>query len=427
MVFLIFIFYLFLRLYPYLHNDIPLGYDAGLYLYGFRNFPFTTTWLKAMYPPGLFAFVKAIPINPEYLILPLILFFSTLLFFSLYIFTSRLFCKKAALWAVFLLACSLVQYRVFYWYYLKNIAALALLFFTFYCLSSKSYWAIFWAVLVVYFHSPTDFILYSALVSGFLFFKHRRPYFLFTFLLTLFFASPYLISSFSSSFGPILHEIATSIGKPSGTFYEPQQVLVLSIFYIPFGLYAFFKNYKKYPFLILPIFGLIITAILRLFFYRRLLIYLDIFLLIFAALYLSKIKSKLFLIIFIILNLLYVSYFVRQTRYPSINHDEFKEIKTIDLDGYLLSTDEMNSPWLMGYSQTKQVITTGLDPADNYWTPDQWNQFWFGNLEDEIKLLKTLPQPLYIYHSDQQPTLPFVNDNKCFEKVSWRVYRFTCN
>jgi hypothetical protein len=421
-----FLVFIGLRLYPYLDNEIPLGYDPGIYLYGFKNFPFTISWLKNMFPPGLFAFVKLIPTNPTYLVIPLILFFSTLLFFSVYLFFNRLFGKKAALWAIFLLSCSLVQYRVFYWYYLKNIAAIAFLFFTFYCLLGKSYWAIFWGVLTIYFHSPTDFILYSALISGLLFFKNRRPYFLLTLVLTLLFASPYLISN-SSTFIPILKGIATSIGKPSGTFYEPLEVLVLGVLYIPFGLYAFIKNYKKYPFLILPIIGLIITAVLRLFFYRRLLIYLDIFLLIFAAYYLSKIKSKLFLIIFIILNLVYISFFVKKTAYPSINHDEFKEIRSIEVDGYLLATDEMNSPWLMGYSKAKQIISTGLNPADNYWTKDEWDQFRLGSLTDEIELLKRLPQPLYIYHSDRQPIPPFADDEQCFPKISWRVYKFVCN
>jgi len=424
MVFLIFLVFIGLRLFPYLQNEVPLGFDPGLYLYNFKTFFFPNSWSFPINPPGLYAFVKAIPINPTYLMVPLILFFSTLLFFSLYIFVKRLFGQKAALWAIFLLTCSLVQYRVYYWYYIKNIAALAFLFFTFYCFLGKSYWAIFWGVLTIYFHSPTDFILYSALVSGFLFYKNRRPYFLLVTIITLLFASPYIISTFSLNFGPILRAIATSIGKPSGTFYEPLEVLFLGILYIPLGLYAFIKDYKKYPFLILPIFGLLITTILKLFFYRRLLIYLDIFILIFASLYLSKIKAKYF---FIIINLFFVAFFVKMTAYPQIIYDEFREIQTIEVDGYLLSTDEMNSPWLMGYSKAKQVISTGLNPLDNYWTPDEWNQFWFGSLTTEIELIKKLPQPLYIYHSERQALLPFVNDITCFEKVSWRVYHFTCD
>ena len=423
-LFACFLVFLGLRLYPYLGSEVPLGYDPGLYLYGFKSFPFVNPWLRMMFPPGLFAFVKAIPIDPAYLVIPLILFFSALLFISLYLFVNRLFDKKVAFWAVFLLTCSLVQYRVFYWYYLKNISALAFLFFTFYSLLSKSYWAVFWGVLVVYFHSPTDFVLYSALVSGVIFIKDQRRYFLSTLIFTLLLASPYIISNFSFSFAPIVQGIVTTIGKPSGTFYEPLQALVLSILYIPFGLYAFVKNYKKFPFLILPVAGLLVTTLLQLFFYRRLLIYLDIFLLIFAAYYLSKIKNKLFLIVFIILNLAYVSFFVKSIAFPQINFDEFAEIKTTDVDGYLLSTDEMNSPWLMGYSKAKQVITTGLDPADNYWTRDEWNRFWFGSLDEEIEMLRTLPQPLYIYHSDSQLKLPFVDDRECFEKISWRVYKF---
>jgi hypothetical protein len=164
-----------------------------------------------------------------------------------------------------------------------------------------------------------------------------------------------------------------------------------------------------------------------LFFYRRLLIYLDIFLLIFAAYYLSKIKNKIFFTIFIILNLVYISFFVKKTAYPQINFDEFREIQSINIDAYLLSTDEMNSPWLMGYSQAKQIISTGLNPTDNYWTKDEWNQFWRGSVTEEIKLLKKLPQPLYIYHSDRQPFLSFIDDKQCFPRISWRVYQFVCN
>lgn len=60
-------------------------------------------------------------------------------------------------------------------------------------------------------------------------------------------------------------------------------------------------------------------------------------------------------------------------------------------------------------------------------TADEWNQFRFGLLTDEIELLKKLPQPLYIYHSDRQPISPFANDEQCFPKISWRVYKFVCN
>jgi len=420
-----FLTFIGLRLYPYLDNEVPLGYDPGLYLYGFKNFPFTIPWLKATFPPGLFALVKLIPFDPTYLVVPLILFFSILMFVALYLLINRLFDKKAAWWAIFLLTCSLVQYRVYYWYYLKNVAALALLFFTFYCLLQKSYWAVFWGVLTVYFHSPTDFILYSALISGVIFFKGRRPYFLLTLILTLLLVSPYIISNLNFSFTPIVQGIVTSIGQPSGTFYEPLQVLVLGILYLPLGLWAFVKNYKKYPFLILPIMGLMVTTVFRLFFYRRLLIYLDIFLLTFASLYLSKVKTKLVGIL-VIANLVFITFFVKRTAYPLINFDEFREIQQIEVDGYLLATDEMNSPWLMGYSKARQVITTGLNPADNYWTPDEWNQFWFGTLEKEVEELKKLPQPLYIYHSDRQLVLPFVNDYQCFQKISWRVYKFVC-
>ena len=418
--------FLALRLWPYFHNDIPLGYDPGLYRFAFTHFPFQFQWLTSMYPPGLPFLVRLF--HQETALIPLIITFSLLLFVSVYIFTYRYFGNKAAMWATFLLACSLVQYRVYYWYYLKNIIALAFLLLAMASAMKKSYWTIFWGALVVYFHTPTDFILYAGLVSGALFMKNQRRYYLSCLGLILGLASPYLVATFKNGYLPLLGNIVSSHGEPSGTFYEPAEILVLSILYVPLGLIGFWKKWRFAPALVLPTIGLFITSLFQLYFYRRLLIYLDLFLLIFAASFIAQIKNKILLTGYVIASLVYVVFFVKSTAYPQIDPGEFQEIKslqTVSANSYLLVTDQAYMPWAYGYSNHK-VIAPGFGEND-IWTTAEWQRFWTGTLEEEINLLQNLPQPLLIFHSDRQPILPFVNDMQCFDKLDWRTYVFVCN
>ena len=433
MVFVIFLFYFSLRLYPYFKFHIPLGYDAGIYLYSFKT--------KFYFPPFLPFFAKTISnishINLETLIWPLLFLASALLFYSIYLFTQNRFNRKVALWAIFILTVSCLQYRVFYWYYLKNIFALSFLFFALYCLDRKSIFAYLWGILVVLTHSPTDFVYFGILLFSLITNKKQFKFYLSNFIFVFTIYLIYYLPIFSVSLLPLLRGIFKSLiplslggsmGTPSGTFYEPLQALVLSILYFPLAIVYFIKSKRSN---LKPIYLiLLIIAVFRLFFYRRLLIYLDIFSIIFAANILANLKNNFIKTTYVLLSLVLIIFFVRTTAYPQINHDEFREINSLDETipeiSKIMVTDQAYMPWLYGYTR-HTIISPGYGENDLYWTTAQWQQFWTGDLATEIELLKKVPSPIYIFHSERQPSFPFVTDNKCFEKVSWRVYKFICN
>ena len=143
-VVLVFFLFVFSRIFPYLKNFVPLGYDSGLYLYLYRKFSFwplalwkaAPIWMQKMFQPGIPVIARILTnfITPEKIIIPLIVFFEILFFFAVYILSKKLWGKKTALWTVFIFACSAIQFRFYWYYYLKNIAALSFLLFTFYFL-----------------------------------------------------------------------------------------------------------------------------------------------------------------------------------------------------------------------------------------------------------------------------------------------------
>ena len=137
---------------------------------------------------------------------------------------------------------------------------------------------------------------------------------------------------------------------------------------MPLGLIGFWKKWRFAPALVLPTIGLFITSLFQLYFYRRLLIYLDLFLLIFAASFIAQIKNKILLTGYVIASLVYVVFFVKSTAYPQIDPGEFQEIKslqTVSANSYLLVTDQAYMPWAYGYSNHK-VIAPGFGENDIY-------------------------------------------------------------
>ena len=152
MVFLIFILFLVLRVIPYLSNSVPLGYDPGIYLYtfkkysevGFLSFSKLTDWIVIGLEPGLMAVsrILSIFISPEAYLIPLVIFFCLLLLLAFYLFNKQLWGKGAALWAALIMSTSAIQYKAYWYYYIKQIAASGFLFLTLFYALKKSKWAI---------------------------------------------------------------------------------------------------------------------------------------------------------------------------------------------------------------------------------------------------------------------------------------------
>ncbi len=194
-IFLILLIFLALRIYPYFFSFLPLGYDSGIYLYLFKrysqipilSFSSLPNWLVSVFQPGIAVFARLLHpiISYENQLIPLIIFFNLLLFISIYLFSKKLFNKNTALWTILIFACSALQYRFYWYYYLKNIAALSFLFFAFTLFLSRSYWALIFTILVAYLHQQTAVLMLAVILFLIIFQKQKRTYYLSIFFITL--------------------------------------------------------------------------------------------------------------------------------------------------------------------------------------------------------------------------------------------------
>ncbi|MBU1499941.1 hypothetical protein KKE48_03680, partial [Patescibacteria group bacterium] len=164
MLILILIGFILLRLLPYLFWLVPTGYDAGIYLFLFKVFPQIPEWQKIGFSPGLFWLswlLTKLGLTPESLLVPLQITAEVFLFGCLYWVVKKLIDKKTALLAVFLLTVSAVQFRAFWYFYVKNVFALGLMLLALYFLSQKKLVkALVFSLLTAIFHLPTFLMLF---------------------------------------------------------------------------------------------------------------------------------------------------------------------------------------------------------------------------------------------------------------------------
>ncbi|MEI6690270.1 MAG: hypothetical protein WCL07_00810 [bacterium] len=437
MIYIIFIAYLLIRIFPYFSSVVPLGYDPGLYLYLFRIYshisPFSFTslpsWLVEVYPPLLpFLVWLVTPIfTPEQILIPLILLAALSLFAATYFLVKNFFNTKAATIAVALLSLSIIQYRFYWYYYVKNIFAVSLLLVLAVMLRRKSKWIYLIAPALVLLHQPTAILMGVLLMA-------RANYKVIA-VVALTFAAYYL-PNFAHTLLPFLPAFATSIvpgflsgkyGQESGTFYSVKESIWYMLPYLPLAVVGVWNNFRKYPELART---LLVSAFFAfgVFLSRRFIPMLDILLIIFASATLAKLKVKTLCIYFMALALIFCMQFLKASK-TLIQEDEFKEIallRTTEPGSYILVADNEYTPWVYGYSLRKP-ITPGFGEYDIYWSYNEWDQFWLsGNRTIELDLLKKLPKPLYIYLGDNQRPVNFRPEGECFVRFSWHVYQFVC-
>ena len=459
MVFLIFILFLVLRVIPYLSNSVPLGYDPGIYLYtfkkysevGFLSFSKLTDWIVIGLEPGLMAVsrILSIFISPEAYLIPLVIFFCLLLLLAFYLFNKQLWGKGAALWVALFMSTSAIQYKAYWYYYIKQIAASGFLFLTLFYALKKSKWAIPFSVLVFYFHRPTAALLFGVLFLMVIFEKEGRRYFMGLLVTTLVLAGFYYAPTYQLTVFPLVVPILTGfvpkvlggrMGFPSGSFFDIKEALLLTLPYLPFFVYGIKKEgMKKKSFLaFFPLFITFVIVIFKFFFYRRFIIFLDLFIISFAGsgaykFFLSMKRTNLRAILqvaYVLFLISFISTFVYLSAKPLILEDEFNEVqkfREVERDAYILVTDQQYTPWVYGWSE-RGTIAPGYGEYDIYWTNEDWNTFWLsGDREKEKELLLRLPKPLYIYSGDRRRLTNYDLGGECFERVNFRTYKFICD
>jgi len=444
------VLFLVLRILPYFNNSVPLGYDAGIYLYLFNIFPKLPIWQMVGFSPGLFVFVYPFAklFNSESFLIPVSILSQIVLFFSVYLIPKKLTGEKIALLTSFLFTVSLIQFRTFWFFYVKNTFALALLLPALYFLSKKKVLpSIIFAVILSYFHLPT-FLIYLVTIIALSFFDYKNlKFYLKVFVGTMAIFSIYYLSTFNQTILPLLIPVLQSIapykliatgslGSGRGTFYSLPTSFLMTIFYLPFafyGIYVVRKEQNIKPFLIALV-VLLFIVLTGFFFSLRYFIPLDLFLILFAGIGLSfaiekyKKQQDVFAFYFAVLAL-FIFAFILKTGQPLITSSVLGEIKDFKgiKNGYLLSTSKEDNAWLLGYTSLK-LIAWDFGGEDKYWKQNEWQDF-FGNIpvEKKLSLLDKLPKPLYIFINAKQ--LPYSKDIvtiPCIKKLSGHFYQYDC-
>lgn len=450
---------LIFRLVPYFSNQIPLGYDPGIYKYIIEeygrhlpNIPETelASWITFLYEPGLFVFtdlLKIIGISTQQILTYLFVIFCTIVSMPIYLVTKKYFNRDIAILAAFFYLFSLAQLQTFWFMYYKNIIAIFFLLIGLYFIDDKRIVPLFLTITAIgFFHRPT-FLLFTLIFVIYTIVNIKDKKLFFRNCLTFLISCLALIPIYYYRFSDAIVGLATeSFSQPgSGTFLNTSQFQFVTLIYLPLAIVGLFylikrKEYKS-PLLIWFAVNLAIV-LFKLVFYNRFLIFFDIILIILASagLYYSILRNdslnkwlKIGIISLIVLTSLFNSYqFVSNTR-PLITDSQLSVIEWMNNtedNASLLATSNYYSPWVLGYSG-RNVIVPGLFDTDK-WNKDQWQEFWSTNNTTYVKeMLSVYPKPLYIHITENQEG---INRDKfsdsCFEEVlnanETIIYRYRC-
>jgi hypothetical protein len=461
------------RAIPYIDNSVPLGYDPGIYKYEIERYwkglpeiipPDLENWDRQWSPPGLFIITSILHLygfNSFDHYNFLFIFFDVLVVLAIYAAGKRYFSQEAGIIAALFYSASFVQFRAFWLFYYKNVIAIFLALIAVYLFKSKKYVPlVITGVLIGAVHRPTFLVfgliyLFSLAENVFSEGKKDTVRKFFSGCLILILAISFYIPAHMSALS-LLKGVMKSTeetvegvfsqdmngGKSigGGTFISSDEYHYSAIFYLPLAVSGAFIMLREKNFNSIVFWGIVTAVIvyLKLFFYNRFIIHLDIALLLLAGAgfyYLIKYSRSFGFIILTVLAItsIYSAYEESIESKPLITERELESIsmiKSYDEDAYSMAITSYYSPWVIGYSG-KKTIAPGLFEY-NKWGRSEWRKFWSTkDPNTTAKMLRIYNKPVYIYIGEEE----WINENKfrgdCFEKLYYRhgskIYRFGCN
>lgn len=430
-IILIIAFFIFsMRIIPYSNNSVPLGYDPGIYKYAMDTYIGSlpqiperslSLWIKTVFEQGLFILMDELNIftfmTPEESFLYLMPFFCAILVFPIFILTRKIFNESTALIASLLFAVSYTQYTAFTFLYFKNILGLFFLLLAIYALESRKYilLTIMYAALGIY-HRP-EFLLFSLILIPY-YIRNRSKAIIYAAFATAILILPFwyerlLINlEMISDVGQIMISSLQGEIVGGGTFFGHEEYKWFSLAYLPFGLigalYILVQKKWNAIFFYLLINGIIV--VFKLFFYKRLIISLDIVIIILASagLYYAFLKSSeasRYVTVGAVCLLIFASGIITlENAYnakPLINEKQLDAVEWISYntpsDSYILATS-YDAPWVLGWSN-RRVLAPGMFEWDNS-GKKEWLQFL--STKDTAgaqRFLRKYNADVYIFHS----------------------------
>jgi len=455
MIYFIFLFFIFTRFIPYFFSSVPTGYDAGIYLNIFKLSSFVPDWLAGSYYTALFnilaPFVKLFS-DPSILLIPLQLCSALFLFWCLNWAIKTVMNKEQRLFTLFLFSVSAIQFRMYWFYYVKNMFALGFVLLFLGAIARKKYFAAaLFCILVGLIHLPTFFIL--AAICGVEFLLHKNKLiiagmFAVSLAITLLYNIPVFSITILPFFKPFveLNRIAQPFGKGDwgGTFYDLWPSIVLMGVYIWLAAISVLRLPRRFAprndinrhqplttnhFFTTPFFSaLIATSVIVLgqfFFFRRFIPAWDLFVIIAAGYSAKQILSMKYF--YAVLTALFILVFIYKTGMPLKTPADIAELRAskISNKAYIFSTSKEDTAWIMGYTDA-QVIAWNFGGYSQLLTDAEWNAFYSAKTEGEYgTILNKLPNNIYVYISDKEKSLyAGLIQMKNLHKLSRQVYQY---
>ncbi len=468
------IFWLY-RFYPYLNSVVPLWYDPGLYRRMFIdyfssllyiNFESFTPRTRQAYPPYIWLMWNTFQIiwyNVDFMVTYLLAFFSFISSIFVYLILKK-YSKTTAYYWIILFCISIIQYESFFLNYFKQIIWIIFLLVSVYLLEKKKYLlvvpiiismftinrpaGVYFVIMILFYvlynyivwifkwnNVPLDKyppklanLVFSPLLRG------NTGGYLTKILLTVLFS--WIISLLM--YLPLFNELIWWLIKPltttflvtwnSGTFFSIENfidynwpIILLSFVWIYFKI-----SKRELDFLSIWYIVWLLWVVLRLFFYSRFLIFLDLFIILLAAYGLWELFNKknifslIFILFFWIQSYNYINY-LNEYWVPFIPKSEFEMMNKLDSilpqNSMIMVTHKHYTSWLFWYTN-KSIIAPWMLEND-IWERSQWSKWWSSDWVKKCEMLKDFKiykKEIYIWVWVDQPTENFLGA-KCLETI----------
>ncbi|GEM_PF-2884477 len=401
------------------HGDRSFGYDVGLY----RHFILGYGGLLAHDPVVPFGFsffsnlLLALNFSVDGIMYGWFVGFFLGIVFLFFVYVKKRTEMTVAFFGCLLLMTSITFFELAWWYYYRQVLALFTILFMLIGLEYQRWWIVTLSVVIVGTIHPLSFVPLALLLFSY-FFLHstRRRSILVSAGVGFFLALLFNWGEWIGYITPLFSVGITSnafleSGKQefTGQFLDPIQFLSTTYLYLPFALYGVGRYVKKY----LEWSVFLLTSLLLLFFgvvfAHRMLVYVNLSLIIFAAIGLrdacrwlgSKRIILFFSGIYVIFLLIQYGWYVT-TKEPYLTQEEWvavQELHQIPAQQTVIVLSSYYAPWLYGFSDHYIVAPGMLD--DRFWSYHDWVSFWYskdGTSRLELfQRLQRQPEVVYLF------------------------------
>lgn len=428
-VFLCFFVLILSHWYPFSLSSAPLGFDTGLYRYEFMRsiqaLPGYVSQLFVGFPLVTNVFALS-GFGVDFLLKEFYVGLVLLLGGIVYVVSREEHGKEAALLALFLFSTSLVQWKLFEMVLFKQLLALSFILYSLMLLSKRSYWSVLPLGFLVLLQPLDVFLVGVAFVlwSVFQIRNDESRRFLgvlsgvgvLGIALVLWMNPDFWHHAWMILKSGFMDASQLEFSLKEGVFLKLDEYGMMAMPVLVLGLIGVCRSFVQKKCSIYSSYAILVLlwVLAGLFFYKRLLIQLDLVMILFAgavvwdlfSLMRSRIMKGVFVALIVLMS---VPFFQRVSDYrPVVSEQEFQDIvsfcENLDEGQYVMASDGRYGPWLRGYCLDQRVIAPGQFEHDK-WTEDEWITFWRDPYQQSRDLFSRFDDVVYVFVGDNQQRL----------------------